>query len=155
MTIHFVCTGNIYRSRLAEAYWASRCVPGLRVSSSGIGTILNRGVTIAPYAARMVEEHGLERFVAPTFRQTTPELVRASDVLVFMEREHHRVCEGWIDHSQQTVEVWEIADVGPVDVACMMTTVRRTFALIAQKTDTLLITLGASASLQQGNAWSY
>jgi protein-tyrosine-phosphatase len=52
MTIHFICTGNIYRSRLAETYCASKGVPGLFVSSSGIGTKLNRGIPIASYAAR-------------------------------------------------------------------------------------------------------
>jgi hypothetical protein len=31
MTIHFICTGNIYRSRLAEMYCASKGVPGLFV----------------------------------------------------------------------------------------------------------------------------
>jgi hypothetical protein len=30
LTIHFICTGNMYRSRLAEAYCASRHVPGVQ-----------------------------------------------------------------------------------------------------------------------------
>lgn len=141
MTVHFICTGNIYRSRLAEAYCASKCVPGLRVSSSGIGTTLNRGATIAPYAARMLQEHGLEHFAAPTFRQTTPELVGASDVLVFMEREHLRFCQDWIEHPRQAVEVWDVPDVGAVDASRIIATVRRTFALITHKTDKLLLTL--------------
>jgi len=90
MTIHFICTGNIYRSRLAEAYCASKGTPGVRVLSSGIGATLHRGIPIAPYAERMLREHGLERFAAPSWQQTTAALVRASDVLVFMEREHYR-----------------------------------------------------------------
>ena len=142
MTIHFICTGNIYRSRLAEAYCASKGVPGLCVLSSGIGTKLNRGVPIASYAARVLSERGIERFAAPAWQQTTAALVRASDVLVFMEREHYSFCKDWIDPVRQTVEIWEIPDVGPMDAAQVMTKVEQTFEMIAQRTDMLLTTLG-------------
>ena len=74
MTIHFIYTGNIYRSRLAEAYCASKSVPGLCVLSSGVGTKLNRGIHIAPYAARVLSQRGLERFAAPSWQQTTAAL---------------------------------------------------------------------------------
>jgi protein-tyrosine-phosphatase len=142
MTIHFICTGNIYRSRLAEAYCASKGVPGLHVLSSGIGTSLNRGIPIASYAARVLRERGLERLAAPSWQQTTAALVRASDVLVFMEREHYSFCEDWMDPIRQTVEIWDIPDVGPVDAARIMTKVEQTFAMIGQRTDILLTTLG-------------
>ena len=144
MTIHFICTGNIYRSRLAEAYCASKGVPGLCVSSSGIGTKLNRGIPIASYAARVLSERGIERFAAPSWQQTTAALVRASDVLVFMEREHYTFCKDWIDPVRQTVEIWEIPDVGPVDAAQIMTKVEQTFEMIKQRMDTLLTALGVS-----------
>ena len=72
MTIHFICTGNIYRSRLAEAYCASKGVPGLSVSSSGIGTKLNRGIPIASYAARVLSERGLEHFAARRTNHVQP-----------------------------------------------------------------------------------
>jgi protein-tyrosine-phosphatase len=144
MTIHFICTGNIYRSRLAEAYCASKGVPGLRVSSSGIGTSLHRGIPIAPYAARVLSQHGLERFAAPSWQQTTAGLVRASDILVFMEREHYRFCKDWIDPIRQRVEIWNIPDVGPVDAARIITKVEQTFEMIGQRTDALLTALRLS-----------
>jgi protein-tyrosine-phosphatase len=142
MTIHFICTGNIYRSRLAEAYCASKGLPGLRVASSGIGTALNGGVPIAPYAARVLNERGLECFAAPSWQQTTATLVQTSDVLVFMEREHQRFCEDWIEPIRQRVEVWDIQDVGPVDAAEIMNKVERTFEMIRQRTEMLLTALG-------------
>jgi len=144
MTIHFICTGNIYRSRLAEAYCASKGVPGVGVLSSGIGTASNSGVTIAPYAARVLSERSLERFAAPSWQQTTAALVRASDVLVFMEREHYSFCQDWIDPIRQTVEIWDIPDVGPVDAGRIMTKVEQTFAMIEQRTDTMLTALRLS-----------
>ena len=143
MTIHFICTGNIYRSRLAEAYCASKGVPGLHVLSSGIGTALNGGVPIAPYAARILREHGLERFTAPSWQQTTAALVGSSDVLVFMEREHHYFCQDWIDPVRQRFEIWDVPDVGPVEAARIMPKVEETFAVIRQRTDSLLTALGS------------
>jgi protein-tyrosine-phosphatase len=134
MTIHFNCTGNIYRIRLAEAYCASKGVPGFNVMSSGIKTTLNGGVTIALYAANILRAYSLERFAAPSWQQTTAALVRASDVLVFMEREHYHFCKDWIDSSRQTVEVWGIPDVGSeVGAAEIMTKVERAFAVIRHR----------------------
>jgi protein-tyrosine-phosphatase len=138
MTIHFICTGNIYRSRIAEAYCTSKGVPGLRVLSSGIRTVLNRGISIAPYAARILREQGLEGFATRGWRQTTAALVRASDLLVFMEREHYAFCEGWIDPVRQRIEIWNVPDVGPIDSAGIMNAVSQTFDLIRQRTDMLL-----------------
>jgi len=142
MTIHFICTGNIYRSRLAQAYCASRGVPGIRVVSSGTGTALNGGVPIASYAARMLRTHGLEPFAAPAFAQTTAELVGSSDVLVFMESEHCEFCRDWIDPLRQRIEIWHIPDIGAVGPDEIMPKVEATFAKIREQTDRLLATLG-------------
>jgi hypothetical protein len=89
-------------------------------------------------------ENTAERFAAPSWQQTTAALVRASDVLVFMEGEHHRYCKDWIGPIRQTVEIWDIPDVGPVDVSRIMAKVERTFEKIAQRTDMLLTALRLS-----------
>ena len=91
---------------------------------------MNRGIPIAPYAARVLSERGIEHFAAPSWQQTTAALIRASDVLVFMEREHYSFCKDWIDHTRQTVEIWDIPDVGQADAARIMTEVEQTFAMI-------------------------
>jgi hypothetical protein len=62
-------------------------------------------------------------------------LVRASDVLVFMEREHYRFCEDWLDPVRQWVEIWDAAQI--------MTEVEQTFEMIEQRMDRLLTTLGS------------
>ena len=143
LTIHFICTGNIYRSRLAEAYCASRCVPGIHAFSSGIGAGLNGDALITPYAADVLAKYSLDSFASPRWQRTTAALVRASDVLVFMESEHHRFCEDWIE-PRHKVEVWEIEDVGPVDAAEIPSKVERTFGIIRQRTERLLTGLGVS-----------
>ena len=142
MTIHFICTGNIYRSRLAEAYCKSKGVSGLDVMSSGIQTTLNGGIPIASYAADVLRAYGLERFAAPSWQQTTAALGRASDVLVFMEREHYHFCKDWVDSSRQKFEIWDIPDVGSrVSAGEIRKEVERTFAVIREQTDSLLIKL--------------
>lgn len=137
-TIHFVCTGNIYRSRLAEAYCASRCARGARVLSSGIAAGANGHAPISPYAADLLAKYALNSFAAESFQRTTEALVKASDVLVFMESEHYSFCENWISPARQKIEVWGIEDIGPMAAEAISAKVERTFQLIRQRTDALL-----------------
>jgi protein-tyrosine-phosphatase len=141
MTIHFICTGNIYRSRLAEAYCASKGVPGLRVLSSGIATGLNQGIPIASYAERVLHQHHLQRFATRSWRQTTAELIQASDVVVFMEREQYHFCMAWLDLGRQAIEIWDIPDVSQVSPAERQQEAEQTFRLIRRRTDTMLAAL--------------
>jgi len=144
MRIHFICTGNIYRSRLAEAYCNSRCVPGMRVFSSGIRAGWEGDIPISPYAADVLNKYGLYRYAAARWQRTSAELVQTSDVLVFMEAEHHRFCEAWIEAMRQRIEVWGIEDVGPIEPKEIPNKVEHTFGMIRQRIDTLLTVLGLS-----------
>jgi protein-tyrosine-phosphatase len=146
-TIHFVCTGNIYRSRLAEAYCASRCAGRARVSSSGIAAGANGNAPISPYAETVLRKYGLNSFAAGSWQQTTEALVKASDVLVLMESEHHRFCNHWIETPRQRIEVWEIEDIGPMPTEAIPGQVEQTFELIRRRTDALLRSLGVCSEL--------
>ncbi|HUA98057.1 MAG TPA: hypothetical protein VMA34_06995 [Terracidiphilus sp.] len=143
--IHFICTGNIYRSRLAEAYCASRSGPEVQVFSSGIGAGLNGTAPISPYAADALAAFGLTSHASAHWQRTTAALVRASDLLVFMETEHRIFCQDWIEPARQRMEVWGIEDVGPIEAAAIAAKVDRTFAIIRQRTDALLAALGLTA----------
>lgn len=141
MRIHFVCSGNIYRSRLAEAYCNSRCVPGLEISSSGIVAGLNQLVPISPYAADVLARYGLLSHAAAHWQRTSRGLVQESDVLVCMEPIHRRFCAKWIE-GRQRIEVWDIEDVGPISPLEIPAKVERTFAMIRERADSLLRDLG-------------
>jgi protein-tyrosine-phosphatase len=114
----------------------------LRVFSSGIAAGRDGTSPISPYAAEALAMHNLNRFAAPCWQRTTESLVRASDVLVCMEAEHHTFCESWIEPTRQRVEVWEIEDIGPLDRARIPEKVERTFQLIRQRVDLLVRELG-------------
>jgi len=71
-------------------------------------------------------------------------LVRASDILVFMESEHYHFCKDWVS-SHQRFNIWDIPDLGSrAGTAEINTEVERTFELIRRKTDRLLTELGFS-----------
>lgn len=142
--IHFVCTGNVYRSRLAEAWCASRQVPGIEVSSSGIAAGRQSLAPISPWAAEALAHHGLESFAAKHWQKTSPSLVQGSDVLVFMESEHHHFCREWIEPGRQRVEVWEIEDIGPMPVEEIPGKVEGTFALIRERVNGLIESMGGA-----------
>jgi protein-tyrosine-phosphatase len=140
-TIHFVCTGNVYRSRLAEAYCASMSVSGIRVISSGIAAGRYDDAPISPHAALALARHGLLSYAAARWQRTTADLVRSSDVLVFMEAEHHRFCEDWIDPARQRIEVWGVKDIDGQEPAEIPNEVERTLAIIRRHTDALIARL--------------
>ncbi len=139
-TIHFVCTGNIYRSRLAEAYCTSLNAAGIRASSSGIAAGQWDDAPISPHAAELLARHGLSSYAAARWQRTTAELVRSSDVLVFMEDEHHRFCESWIE-PRQRVEIWGVKDIDGLELDEIPNEVQRTFEIIRRHTDALIARL--------------
>jgi protein-tyrosine-phosphatase len=141
INIHFVCTGNIYRSRLAEAYAVSRGIPGIRVTSSGIAAGRDGQAAISPWAADVLSRYGLERHAAPRWQRTTAELLQSSDIVVFMESEHQRFCAPCVEVGRHRVEVWEIEDIGPMEFSKIPQKVEQTFAEIRKRTDELIQSL--------------
>ena len=141
--IHFICAGNIYRSRLAEAYCASKSVPGIHALSSGIEAGLTGEATISPWAGEVLARYDLFSYAAKSWQRTTAPLVEISDVLIFMETEHHRFCENWIEPHRQRIEVWGIEDVGPIPPFEIPAKAERTFQIIRQRVDALLPALHA------------
>ena len=140
-TIHFVCTGNVYRSRLAEAYCVSKALPGICVSSSGIAAGRDSDAAISPHAAVALARHGLLSYAAARWQRTTADLVRSSDVLVFMEDEHQRFCGDWIEPARQRVEVWGVTDIDDTEAAKIPNEVERTFEIIRRHVDELIARL--------------
>src|SRR6266404_9320379 len=92
MTIHFICRGNTYRSRLAEVYLKSKNIPGLKVISSGIEAENNLSGPITWYAQRIIQKNHLTPFEKPTWDKTTKELLSQADFTVFMQKDIYDYC---------------------------------------------------------------
>lgn len=137
MLVHFVCIGNTYRSRLAEALLNSHGLPDLRAASSGIRAAENLNGPVSWYALRLLKNAGLIPYMAPHWTQTTPEALAGCDLVVFMEEACLRFCETECHFARRSYEIWEVPDVNdprfpeqqapPGDELAVMAITERTF----------------------------
>lgn len=111
MKIHFVCSGNTFRSRLAEAYLKSRNIPSLLVSSSGIRAQANFNGPICRYTAELLQDKGLTEYASPHWTQSTKEIIVSQDVLIFMGPEHYEFCKNDLGCNLNNHEIWNIDDM--------------------------------------------
>lgn len=88
-TVLSVCTGNVCRSPLAELMIADglRSITSVHVFSAGTGALVGSGVP-AP-TARLAERLGLNAS-QHTSQQIDVEMIRRSDLIIGMAREHRR-----------------------------------------------------------------
>lgn len=112
MKIHFVCRGNYYRSRLAEAYLKSKQISGIDVSSSGIQAEESYVLDgpIAWYAMRLIKNNNLIPFMKAFPTQTTEELLLYADLTIFMTQHHYEYARDLFNFSGD-YEVWSIPDL--------------------------------------------
>jgi protein-tyrosine-phosphatase len=115
MRVHFVCTGNSYRSRLAEAYCNSRQIPGITASSSGTMAQRNLNGPITWYAARIIQRERLVRFMSLSWTQTTEDLLNSADLVVFMAEDHEEFCRQQFE-LRTAARVWDVPDVDAFQV---------------------------------------
>jgi len=110
MKIHFVCSGNTFRSRLAEAYFNSKNIPSLEMSSSGIAAGRNLNGPIAWYAMRIIKNNGLVNFMSNYWQQTTKELIEGKNLVIFMKKSHYDFCRDFLIPDQKYL-IWNIEDI--------------------------------------------
>jgi protein-tyrosine-phosphatase len=153
MLVHFVCTGNAYRSRLAEAYFNSKAVDGLRATSSGTAADRNSNGPITWYAARIIQRERLVPYMSHTWTQTTAEMLHSADLVVFLAQDHHDFCRERFGIDQVATRTWSVPDVDEVDLtgcanaaereARLTAVTEETFAQIQALVDGLLAILPA------------
>ncbi len=112
MQVHFVCAGNTYRSRLAEALLNSHALSGVRASSSGVRAAENLNGPVSWYALRLLKRNGLIPFMSPHWTQTTPELLANADLVVFLEPAIRDACVSAFAFAGGACEIWDVPDVG-------------------------------------------
>lgn len=111
MLIHFICSGNTYRSRLAEAYLKSKQIQGIECISSGVEAEYNYNGPITWQAARILRDKELIQFMSNYWTQTTKELLDKSDLIIFVTDYQYNFCKEKLGYSGKNFEVWDIKDI--------------------------------------------
>jgi hypothetical protein len=93
--------------------------------------------------------------MAPHWTQTTPALLAASDLVVFLEPACYQACAAWVERPPPASEVWEIPDVGdprfpdqqaaPGEELQIMAMTERTFARLQHAVAAFVTQYTASA----------
>lgn len=143
MKIHFVCNGNTFRSRIAEAYFNSLNIKGWAATSSGARASLNENGQITSYAKNILTEKGILQFTNEGWTQTTKEILDDADFVVYMNSDVYESCLEKFSPNNPKFEVWDVTDVNPnihtkEDV---VTFVEFTFDKISNKINDLVSTL--------------
>lgn len=111
MKIHFVCTGNTFRSRLAEAYLKSKNISGLEVSSSGIHADVNYNGPVCYYTVHLLGESNLIKYLKEHWTLTTKEELEKQDLVVFMHKEHYDFCFNKLHAKIPNFQLWDVPDL--------------------------------------------
>ncbi len=108
--IHFVCRGNIYRSRLAQAYLGSMKGAEWDVSSSGIGADQQAHILTSPWAIATARQHGILASLGSVKTQTTSQLLQASSIIVFMGEDVYKEAKQRYEFNDALSVVWRVKD---------------------------------------------
>ncbi|NPV08323.1 MAG: low molecular weight phosphatase family protein [Anaerolineae bacterium] len=114
-TILFICTGNFYRSRFAEAVFNHRArALGLpqRAFSRGLATHTIDG-DLSPWARQALEERGIPLdCTGPTrIPLTQHDLMRAQRIIALKEDEHRPLMERHFPLWADRIQYWHVHDL--------------------------------------------
>ncbi len=110
--VHFVCSGNIFRSRLAEAYAKSLGLGQLEISSSGVFAAKYPPDFLSPWAKIAGHQNKFSEWFSPTRNQTSSAQLQSSDIIVFMSEDVLLAAKQNYDFNQSICVVWAIKDRG-------------------------------------------
>jgi protein-tyrosine-phosphatase/8-oxo-dGTP pyrophosphatase MutT (NUDIX family) len=111
-SIHFVCRGNVHRSRLAEAYMRQMSLDGFEISSSGVEALEYPKKTRSSFT-EMVLDHQpqLRPYMAGDRQQTNKELLQKHDVIICLDKSVYDDAVRWFQLDPRKTQVWHVEDI--------------------------------------------
>lgn len=107
--ILFVCRGNIFRSRLAEAYF-NKLRPGQDiVSSCGVEASRFGPNYVGESALKLAKKYHLD--LSPSPIQATQTSLDAADLIVFVKNDVYQEAKNLFNINESKVIVWDVYDM--------------------------------------------
>ncbi len=151
--IHIICSGNAYRSRLAETYLISKKIPYIVISSSGLEADENRSGNgpICWYALRALAKYNLLQHLPKTdSTQTQKTHLINADIIIFMRDVHYQKAKERFNFGGN-YEIWDIPDINEINIPVtsegyeldkqIILASETAFTKIRQKADELILRL--------------
>lgn len=116
MKIDFICRGNTFRSRLAEAYFNSLNIMDCKACSSGIEAQRNLSGPICWYTKDILEKNKIDSFAKEHWTQTSKKELNENDLIIFMDKNCYDFCNIYFKDIliEKPHKVWFINDVTDV-----------------------------------------
>lgn len=105
MRILYICTGNSYRSPLAEAL-TRRYYPDLEVESAGVAAV----DFVSQETKDQLDERDAIEYVKPSPDQISQRALNEADKVVCMMPKHSEYIKRNFDVEPENIEVWNIED---------------------------------------------
>ena len=106
----FVCRGNVYRSRLAEAYLGSLREEKESVRSAGVAPLRDGNGPISWSAMRILKNEDLVKFMSRDWTPLIEEHADWAEVMIVFEQKNKELAEA-ICGRELNAQVWEMPDV--------------------------------------------
>ena len=113
-SIHFVCRGNVYRSRMAEAYIRSISNGKLTASSSGVQAYLALNGNVDPEAVKYLKAEKMDQHLSANWHQITQEDIDNNDTIVFMSQTVYDEAKKTLKIPKSKTVIWNIPDIDGV-----------------------------------------
>lgn len=115
-TVLFLCSGNYYRSRLAEAWFnwhAEERGIGWRATSRGLALSANNPGTMSSFTRARLAQHGIEcqRYERMPLDVTPADFASAEHVVAVKQTEHRPLMQQRFPDWMAKVEFWEVHDL--------------------------------------------
>ena len=115
-TVMFLCSGNYYRSRFAEAFFnwhAVRRGAAWRATSRGLAISANNPGPLSVHTRARLAQHSIDcqEYERMPTDVTTEDFASAHHVVAVKQTEHHPLMQRRFPQWTEKVEFWEVHDI--------------------------------------------